>query len=311
VVNSPRQLWSVAAYLAVVTEGVFGLDENGQVEPKLPTSLVPMLFGQRKSITLKLADRSITLQLPEKYAGNLLVSDRSTTHGATTTVVLKAVQVKDAPLRTDAPLYAPVAPSTPLVRTEGDGWRVTVGGKVQFYVNGRRHGSVEDSDRIARQAGLTCMSATRVGAHGIESLHSPTTCVGEVAKVAGNWPRSWTAPATGDYRVSLDYANDHGPINTGITAAVKILHVRCDGSDEQQLPIVMPHSVRAQASTWGSFSARAGAVCQFDLRDGFNMSYLSHFAHYTGGSGGTDGPLNQADVHDLLIAPLGTGDGTP
>jgi len=40
------------------------------------------------------------------------------------------------------------------------------------------------------------------------------------------------------------------------------------------------------------------------------MSYLGHFAHYTGGSGGSDGALNQADVHALLIAPLASG-GTP
>jgi hypothetical protein len=311
VVNSPRQLWSVAAYFAVVTEGVFGLGEDGRVEPKLPTSLVPMLFGQRSSITLKLADRSITLQLPNKYAGNLLVADRSTTHGTATTVLLKAVQVKDAPLRTDAPLYAPIAPPAPLVRADGDGWHVTVDGKVRLYLNGHRHGDIEGSDHLARQAGLTCVSATRVDAHGIESLHSPTACAGEVVKVAGQWPRRWNAPAAGDYRVSLDYANDHGPINTGITAAVKMLHVRCDGSGEQQLPIVMPHSVRAQPSSWGRFSAKAGAACQFELGDGFNMSYLAHFAHYTGGGGGTDGPLNQADVHDLLIAPLATGDGTP
>jgi hypothetical protein len=41
VVDSPRQLWSVAAYLAAVSEGVFGLTEDGRVEPKLPVSLVP------------------------------------------------------------------------------------------------------------------------------------------------------------------------------------------------------------------------------------------------------------------------------
>jgi len=311
VVNSPRQLWSVAAYLAVVTEGVFGLGEDGRVEPKLPTSLVPMLFGQRSSITLKLADRSITLQLPKKYAGNLLVADRSSTHGTATTVTLKAVQVKDLPLRTDAPLYAPVAPATPLVRADGDGWRITVDGNVQLYLNGQLHGGIDGSGHLAQQPGLACISATRVDARGLESLHSPATCVGAVTKVAGHWPRRWTAPATGDYRVSLDYANDRGPINTGITAAVKVLRVRCDGRNEQRLPIVMPHSVRAQPSTWGRFTATAGAVCRFDLDDGFNMSYLAHFVHYTGGAGGSAGALNQADVHDLLIAPLATGHGTP
>ncbi|MEO8998855.1 MAG: Six-hairpin glycosidase-like protein [Rhodanobacter sp.] len=311
VVNSPRQLWSVVAYLAVVTEGVFGLGENGRVEPKLPTSLVPMLFGQHASITLKLADRSITLQLPKKYAGNLLLAGHSSTHGTATTVFLKAVQVKDAPLRTDAALYAPIAPPAPQVRADGDGWQVTVDGKVHLYLNGHRHGSIDGSGHLARQAGLSCMSATRVDVHGLESLHSPITCVGEVMKVAGQWPRRWTAPATGDYRVSLDYANDHGPINTGITAAVKMLAVRCDGNDEQRLPIVMPHSVRTQQSSWGRFTATAGVTCQFDLDDGFNMSYLTHFAHYTGGAGGSTGAMNQADVHDLLIAPLATSHGTP
>ena len=155
------------------------------------------------------------------------------------------------------------------------------------------------------------MRATRVDAHGLESLPSPATCVGPVDQAGGDWPRHWTAPATGDYRVSLDYANDHGPITTGITAAVKMLAVHCDGSDEQRLPIVMPHSVRAQPSTWGRFTAKVGASCQFDLDDGFNMSYLAHFAHYTGGAGGSAGALNQADVHDLLIAPLATSHGTP
>ena len=138
------------------------------------------------------------------------------------------------------------------------------------------------------------------------------SCSAAVVCALASVPRPrWTAPATGDYRVSLDYANDHGPINTGITAAVKMLRVHCGGSDEQRLPIVMPHSVRAQPSTWGRFTATAGAACQFNLDDGFNMSYLAHFAHYTGGAGGSAGPLNQADVHDLLIAPLTTGHGTP
>ena len=306
VVNSPRQLWSVAAYFAVVTEGVFGLAEDGHVEPKLPTALVPMLFGTRRSITLKLHDRSITLQLPQSHAGNLLVADRTTTEGTATTVRLKSVQVPDAPLRTGAPLYAPIAPAAPSVRADGDGWKITADGKVQLYVNGQAHGSIDGSGHLAQQPGLTCISVTRADTHGLESLHSPATCVGEVAKVGGSWPRTWTAPANGNFRVALDYANDHGPINTGITAAVKMLVIRCSGSDEQRLPIVMPHSVRTQQSSWGRFSANAGSTCRFALDDGFNMSYLAHFAHYTGGAGGNTGPLNQAEVHDLLIAPIAT-----
>jgi hypothetical protein len=311
VVNSPRQVWSVAAYLSMVTEGVFGIGEDGRVEPKLPSSMLPTLFGTRSSITLTLPDRRITLQLPKDRNGNLLVADRTETHGRNTLVTLKAVQVQDVPLRTDAPLYAPPAPAAPVLTADGDGWRVQVDGKVALYLNGRRHGSIDGNSRLPHQPGLACVSATRADAHGLESLHSPDTCVGDVAKVVGAWPRTWTAPAAGDYRVAFDYTNEHGPINTGVTAAVKMLLVRCVGSDGQRLPIVMPHSVGVQRSTHGQFAAKAGATCRFSLDDGFNMSYLAHFAHYTGGAGGSDGPLNQADVHELLVAPVAKETTTP
>src|SRR5690606_34582993 len=71
------------------------------------------------------------------------------------------------------------------------------------------------------------------------------------------------------------------------------------------------HSVATQPSTHGRFSATGKARCTFALEDGFNMSYLQHFAHYTGGTGGIDGPLNQAEVDDLYIAPLADGTRTP
>lgn len=112
------------------------------------------------------------------------------------------------------------------------------------------------------------------------------------------------APSEGSFQVTLNYANDHGPINTGITATAKQLQVRCDGSGVQNIPIVMPHSVGIQLSTTGMFSAHAGAHCSFELQQGFNMSFLSHFAHYTSGQGGMDGPRNDARIGDLLITPM-------
>lgn len=305
VVNSPRQLWSVAAYLAMVSEGVFGLNRDDSVQPKLPTSLVPMLFGEHTSISITLSHRSITLQLPKQRDGNLLVAGRTTTKGDATTVQLKAITVKDTPLRTDAQLYAPKALPAPTLVADGSRWTVKADGKLRLYVNGQRAQSIDGTGMLPHDGNLTCVSAVRVDAHGLESLHSPAVCAGELAPISGDWPRSWTAPATGAYRVSLNYTNDHGPINTGITAAVNMLTIRCDGSATQKLPIAMPHSVREERSTYGQFVAKAGATCHFTLEDGFNMSYLSHFAHFTGGAGGSDGPLNKADVHSLVIAPLG------
>ena len=120
------------------------------------------------------------------------------------------------------------------------------------------------------------------------------------------------------------------PSNTGITAAVKRLEVRCTGSRRQVLPVVMPHSEGWQDSTTVRFQADTGASCTFSLLQGFNMSDLAQFAHYTGAppapvakananrkaairrpvrprpmaNGGVTGPLNSAQIGALRIAPV-------
>lgn len=311
VVDSPRQLWSVAAYLDMVSEGVFGLTQNGRVEPKLPTSLVPMLFGRRDRIRLQMPDRAITLVRPSTLRGNLLVAGDTREQGSETLVTLKAIDVPSTPLHTDAPFYAPASPAAPEVTAEGKGWRVSVDGKLVLYADGQRIGNIDGNTYVAQVGAPPCFSATRVDEHGVESLHSPTACAADPTRVSDRWPRHWTAPATGNYRVALRYENNHGPINTGVTAAVKMLVVTCDGSATQRVPIVMPHSVGEQTSTYAIVTAHANASCRFDLDQGFNMSDLSHFAHYTGGKGGLDGPVNDARMGDLLIAPAAVMAGAP
>jgi len=303
VVNSPRQLWSVAGFLDVVTEGVFGLTDEGRVEPKLPVSLVPMLFGNADHIDLQLHDRRISLHRPAKLDGNLLVSDAVRQEGNHTVVMLKAIEVPGHPPRTDAPLFAPATPPAPTIEAHGDHWQVRSADRGVLYVNGRRHGVIDGKATVPRTSTPPCIRVTRLDTHGIESLPSPQTCAGELIRVGGDWPRSWTAPARGRYRALLEYANPHGPFNTGITAAVKWLVVECGDSAPQRLSLVMPHSDGRQRSTYGEFSANAGARCRFHLEDGFNMSYLRNNVHYTGAAGGSSGPLNAADVGDLLIAP--------
>jgi hypothetical protein len=311
VVDSPRQLWSVAGYLDMVIQGVFGLEDDGSLAPKLPVSLVPMLFGERQRISLDLGDREIVLVRPATMDGDLLVAGGEKRDGKRIEVALKAVKVQAAPLRTDAPMYAPPTPAAPVASEDGQRWRLAGEGELVLYVNGERRGLLRGETRVERTAAQQCFSVTRVDASGIESLHSPTVCQSAESRVGGAWPRAWTAPADGRFQLAVEYANDHGPINTGITAAVQVATVRCDGAAPQPVVLVLPHSVGRQRSTSGRFAAKAGQHCSVALAPGFNMSYLSHFAHYTGGQGGAGGPLNQADVGDMLIAPLGTGTKSP
>jgi hypothetical protein len=307
VVDSPRQLWSVAGYLDMVAEGVFGLTEDDRVEPKLPASLVPMLFGERNAITLHLPDRTITLKRPQHAGGNLLVAGKTVQDGKSIVVTLKSVTVPALPLRTAAPLYAPATPAAPRVVREGNGWRVQADGdRDSLYVDGKRFGKPGDAWTLPRSFAYRCLRVTQLGRDDIESLPSLATCVGDASQVTGTWPRTWKAPRAARYRVWFDYANGHGPINTGVTAAVKRVAIACTGSPEQTVPVVMPHSVSEQRSTSATFEAKADASCAFTLQQGFNMSDLANFAHYTGGAGGDEGPLNDAKIGALHIAIIAT-----
>jgi hypothetical protein len=311
VVDSPRQLWSVAGYLEMVTEGVFGLTDDGQIEAKLPVSLVPMLFGNSDRISLQLPHRRITLVRPAVLDGNLLVTGTIQQRGADSVVELKSVQAPVTPLRLDAPMLAPPSPDAPTVLRAGKHWQVRIKGAGVLYRNGQLQGAINGSKQFDAQPAQQCFSVTQRSYDGLESLPSPAVCVGDGTRVSGAWPRAWVAPASGKFQAVLTYSNDHGPINTGITAAVKLLVARCGDNTPQSMPMVMPHSDGTQLSTTVSFTAQARARCSFSVEQGFNMSYLRHFAHYTGGSGGIDGPLNEASMGDLLITPLAAGTPTP
>lgn len=308
VVNSPRQLWSVAGYLQMVMEGVFGLQADGSVEPKIPTSLVPLLFGDGDRITLSMPGREVVIVRPPAGEGDLLVHGPVERDGERETVYL--VPLRGAPVvepsKLDAAAFAPASPEAPAMKRDGAHWRIDVPAGQNLYVDGvlkTRASPMASSARLDVRDARQCASLTRVR-DGIESLHSPTRCVGAEVSIDGDWPRTWRAPRAGRYALSVDFRNTYGPINTGITAAVKTLVVQCDDMAEQTGTLVMPHGAAPQRSSPVVVEVPKGATCRLALRDGINMSYLRHNARYTGGTGGVDGPLNSADIGALHAMPV-------
>lgn len=308
VVNSKRQLWSVAAYLDMVVEGVFGLTERDTIEPKIPRELVPMLFGDRNEIRLDLPERHITLIKPAQMAddANLLVADSSKGDRRDIRVQLHAQHVASALLPLQRSAYAPSTPALPVVIRDGAHWQIrsTTPGPLHLYINDRALRNFNGETTLAYRREQQCISLSRSDDNGIESLPSDSVCIGATASVTGAWPRRWATPRSGHYVVRLDYRNNHGPINTGITAAEKILRVQCGRADTQSAPLLLPHSMGWQASSAMTFNARAGERCEFTLDNGFNMSMLAHYVRYTGGEGGASGAINDADTGDLQITPL-------
>jgi hypothetical protein len=319
VVNSPRQLWSVAGYLSMVLEGVFGVDADGNVAPKLPTALVPQLFGKRSSIELDDGTTRYVLKRPRKLEGALLVAKNIVRKNNTVTVQLMAQPQTAAtgPGRAEprsaapapapasvaaaAAAYAPTTPTAPEPVKRGKTWSIPVPANHVLWLDGREVTTA--SPLTVRDDGHQhCLSLTRRDG-ALESLHSPMTCVGPQQRLNGATAWAWSAAAPTRVRVRLRYDNPNGPINTGVTAAVKQVVAQCPGQPAQRASVVMPHSVGPQASTAVEFDLPRGR-CRFTLEEGFNMSALAHFASYNGGKGGRDGVLNQATVSALLIAPI-------
>jgi hypothetical protein len=308
VVNSERQLWSVAGYLAMVTEGVFGVQDDGRVQPKLPAALVPELFGTHPRITLEANGKRYVLERPQNVGDGLLVAGRTTTRGSTTTVQLVAAPAATgfAATTADANMRAPATPVTPQALRKGAGWNVPVAADQVLWKDGK---AVTDSKGVARISddGLQhCLSLTRREGT-LESLHSPMLCVGPQQVLKGEQRWQFTSAKAGQVRLRLQYRNPNGPINTGVTAAVKQLVLQCPGQPLQRHTVAMPHSVAVQDSTSATFAVPKGP-CTVALEEGFNMSALQHFAHYTGGKGGREGVLNQAQVKALTLAPVATAE---
>lgn len=308
VVNSERQLWSVAGYLAMVTEGVFGVQDDGRVQPKLPAALVPELFGTHPRITLEANGKRYVLERPQNVGDGLLVAGRTTMRGSTTTVQLVAAPAATgfAATTADANMRAPATPVAPQALRKGAGWNVPVAADQVLWKDGK---AVTDSKGVARISddGLQhCLSLTRREGT-LESLHSPMLCVGPQQVLKGEERWQFTSAKAGQVRLRLQYRNPNGPINTGVTAAVKQLVLQCPGQPLQRHTVAMPHSVAVQDSTSATFAVPKGP-CTVVLEEGFNMSALQHFAHYTGGKGGREGVLNQAQVKALTLAPVATAE---
>jgi hypothetical protein len=303
VVNSPRQLWSVAGYLDMVVRGVFGMEDNGGVAPLLPLPIAKELFGDRREITLSMPGRTIVLRRPKQWVGPLLGAAGVQAKGDTMIVSLGGGNAPATTLKTIGAAFAPPQPASPQWTQGKFDWTTTLPDGVRLYVDGKLRVG-EDAPRDVALPASTfaqCITATAVQG-GIESLPSPTVCIGESQTLGGVFPRNWSPSRTGRYRAQFRYRNANGPVNTGITAAVKTLVVTC-GGERQAGTIVMPHREGEGDSTAFTFTAQRDTPCTFTLEDATNMSDLAHFAHYTGGKGGASGPLNAADVGVLTLMP--------
>lgn len=156
VVNSQRQLWSVAGYLSMVHHTLFGLeatDEGLRVSPYVPASLRSSLFAGTDELVLNdypYRGRRITvvLRLPESAGtGALRIASRRLNGAALSGEVIDEAML-GAENRLDVVLEAGTDPSATITETTDAQWRnvfgprtpritalAAVGGRVQLTLS--------------------------------------------------------------------------------------------------------------------------------------------------------------------------------
>jgi hypothetical protein len=386
VINSPRQLWSVAAYVGMVVSDLFGIhvgaDGELHLAPSVPGGLAHHLFGAGRELRLEQARAGgrrldVALELPATWSDSdvlqaaaisvdgraldprqPLPSDASHVRirlraagGAPAT--LRVVDARDPSRLTTGEQRALFAPPSPVLAVTNDAAApaslsasgVVAGNRWQLYRDGVEVGSAAKDAAVVIAPDRTraeCYTATQAwpdGGH--RSLPSREICIAGVARtyLAGATLRSpdgassvsedgvsayrdWgtaeqrlefvdVAPADGLQRVVLRYANGYGPVNTGVTAAVKEVTAQCPSESlPQRGTIVMPHlgsATLTDVSTAFVYRAKHGERCRLVVADGLNMSYLEHFALYTAGPGGRTGPWNRAHVYGATVVSTGGG----
>ncbi len=368
VVNSPRQLWSVAAFVHVVDHLLFGMnvDRDGVAfAPFVASQTRASLLGKAHETTLNnlgWRGHSLTLKLvfPEIGAdrghfelgelwhngqrvansrlaeGDLsdrnLVELRLAHHASSDTVT--EVATSDTP--------SIFAPTTPVLTASGGSsvkltWTASPNATLTIYRDGidaKAPLGVSSTSWTDSTPG-TCYTATFSFANGTTSHRSKPACVTTSSRTSvasfsftggarsTNHGRehieAWgdpghtmtldtlTASSSGTYNVHFLYGNGAGPINTGITCAVKRVRLVDNTTNETQTSyLAMP-----QLGTWDAWSSSTrGRVSLTKGRsykviidsDNYaqNMSTFSHFAAYTGGTGGT-ATFNRVNLSELVL----------
>jgi hypothetical protein len=329
VINSRRQLWSVAGFLGAIVRGVFGMEASSEGVRFTPfvthaswdgATLHHFPFrGESIDVTLSLQDGEAPTWVTQ---GAFTVSASLATGGSITPVDPSDWQN----------LYAPQEPAFTL-----DGTTLTFSGEPGATFEVWADGAMVEANASSPFAGEpgACYTVRAVlTASGHASQPTPPQCswtpnsivtheADTFAVEGGNWStlhgrphyEDWGAPEdtlkvtltpteSGAHLLQAVYGNGSGSVSSGITCATKWLTVRdAEGLLVGEGPLVMP-----QLGTWDSWSDSsfvtvdldAEATYEIALSDGFNMSYLAHYTPYVHNGGGP-APSNYVNITQLKL----------
>jgi hypothetical protein len=125
--------------------------------------------------------------------------------------------------------------------------------------------------------------------------------------------KTFSAEQDGRYFVRAEFSNGAGPINTGITCAIKRLEIRQLASDT---PVASGYLIMPQSGDWKRFDLSSSVPVNLNAGQTYslrifedeychNMSYLAHNERYTALPGGGNDACNFVNISALHLVRLG------
>ena len=268
-INSPRQLWSVAASAAIVPNIYFGIqyETNGiSFSPMVPK----VLKGNRHLTNFKY--RQTVLDLSISGFGNTIksfkldgVETKPYINGNLTgahTVVIELDNVQPAPMNfvVKANAYQPNCPKTTLSGNKLSWEAIETATEYILLKDGKESKRTSElSTTLEDNAEYAIIPVNAEGVKGYmsEPVHfysSAKTYVmpnGKVATITRNENILLTIPVevskTGKYAIDWKYANGNGPVNTENKCATRVLKVNGETAGVS----VFPHRGTGEWDNWG------------------------------------------------------------
>ncbi|HEY8073857.1 MAG TPA: hypothetical protein VIF62_07105 [Labilithrix sp.] len=343
VVDSQRQLWSIAAHLAMVERVIFGRETSAdgvRFRPWVTPGVHATWLGGAQTITLERAPFRgrrvrVVVRLPPPsgdaaYAiasasidgrpidpSAWLPASAFSLGGTSTIVVTLAPSSSSSRVRVvdTASHEALFAPRTP---------RVTLGpdGALAIDANGEAPAAIaydvfHDGREVAhRVPGTTTTwrdASPASGCYTVESVfvatgnashHARPACAWRSALVAlGSDLPAFTVAQSGAYALEI-VASNPGDVTTGITCAVRHVRVLSDATSIADGYVFVPHGGDASSYLRVRLEANRPYRVVVELDDrATNMSLFAHFSRY-GGRGGRDGASNTLLVQGARLFPL-------
>lgn len=312
VLNSRRQLWSVAGFLGAVVHGVFGVrKEAGEwsSDPVMPSrwfapDAVLRLDGQEFSIGTDVLDAGFITIVDEGDWRNLYSArvPELAVDGTGNEVVLTFSSTE-----------------TDVFDVFRDGVRIAQGVSSPWSQSSATTGCYSVVAHWVHPSHATAPMCwwgdeyQRIQTIGIEDF----VVEGGVFSYTHGRPHydNWGAPEhvmetqvtaqfSGKHYVQLVYGNGANSVSSGISAAVKWISI----ADEAGVEIAAQSVVMPQLGNWDVWgdstfvAAQLEAGTRYTIRvsDGWNMSYLEHYRNFAGNGGGED-PYNFVNIAELKL----------